>query len=261
MPTFTAHAPGAPCWIDLMSADVESSKAFYSAVFGWTIDDRFDPDGNYVYTMFFQDGKAVAGMGGQPPGMEGPSVWNSYVATDDPAAVVAKAEAAGGSVLMPPMDVFTSGSMAVIVDPTGAVISVWKAGDHIGAEVANEPNTWSWNELMTRDVDAAKPFYQAVFGWEYDSMDMGPSGTYHVVRGGEDGLAGMMAMPPGVPDMVPNHWAVYFTVADLDATIAAINEAGGSIVMEPIDIPNIGRSAVAHDPAGGNFNILEPTQG
>lgn len=260
MPTFTEHSPGTPCWVDLMSPDPDAAKGFYHEVFGWDAEDDIDDDGNYLYTLFRKDGQIVAGMGGQPPGMEGaPPLWNSYVAVEDPEAVVEKVTAAGGQVLMPPMQVLDAGHMAILADPTGAAISIWKAGEHFGAEVCNEPDTWSWTELMTRDLEAALPFYQQVFGWSYETMDMGPMGSYHVIEGGEnDGLGGLMAMPPDVPEMVPNHWGVYFTVADLDATLATLTESGGSIVNGPMDIPGIGRSATVHDPAGASFNLLEP---
>ena len=261
MAEFTSHDPGTPCWVDVMSPDVDTSKAFYSAVFGWDAEDQHDDDGNRVYVMFSLNSKSVAGLGGQPPGMpaEMPAVWNSYVATDDVAATAEKVTAAGGTVMMPPMAVFDSGEMAIFVDPGGAAFSVWKAGQHIGAEVCNEPNTYSWNELMTRDVDTALPFYRDVFGWTYESQDMGPAGTYHVIAGGDnEGLGGIMAMPPEMPEQVPNHWGVYFTVDDVDATVSSITGAGGQIVNGPMDIPGVGRMATAHDPAGGNFNILQP---
>ena len=262
MPEFTSHPAGAPNWVDLMSPDVDASVAFYTSVFGWDAEDQFDEDGTTrVYVMFRKDGKAVAGLGGQPPGMgEMPAIWNSYFASDDVAATAEAVTGAGGAVMMPPMQVFTSGQMAIFTDPTGAAFSVWQAGDHIGAEVANEPDTWSWNELMTRDVGDALPFYSTVFGWEYDAMDMGPQGTYNVIRGGNagEGMGGLMSMPAEVPDMVPNHWAVYFLTDDVDAKIAAITAAGGQVVVPPMDIPGVGRSATAHDPAGGNFSLLQP---
>ena len=67
--------------------------------------------------------------------------------------------------MMPPMQVMDAGSMAIFADPTGAAFSAWQAGEHIGARVCNEPDTFSWNELVSRDVEAAKPFYSSVFGW------------------------------------------------------------------------------------------------
>ena len=194
MPDFTSYEPGTPCWVDLMSADIDGAKAFYSAVFGWDAVDQFDDEGNRIYVNFRLDGKEVAGLGGQPPGAEGmPSAWNTYIATDDCEAVAAKVTEAGGSVMMPPMQVMDAGSMAIFADPSGAAFSVWQAGEHVGAQIANEPNTYSWNELQTRDLDAAKPFYSQVFGWDYDVQDMGPMGEYVVIKGGAEnqGMGGL----------------------------------------------------------------------
>ncbi|MGI9646798.1 MAG: VOC family protein [Ilumatobacteraceae bacterium] len=260
MPEFSSHAPGTPCWVDLMSPDIDGAKAFYTSVFGWDAEDQYDDEGNLIYVMFSRGGKNVAGLGGQPPGMgDMPPVWNSYVSTADVAATTERVTAAGGSVMMPGMQVMDAGEMAIFTDPTGAAFSVWKAGEHIGAQVANEANTWSWNELMTRDIDAALGFYSSVFDWTYDAVDMGPAGTYHVIAGGDyNGLGGLMAMPAEMPPMVPNHWGVYFMSGDIDATIAAITGAGGQIVNGPMAVPGVGNTATAHDPAGGSFSVLQP---
>ena len=261
MPHFTSYDPGTPCWVDLMSADIDGAKAFYSAVFGWDAVDQFDDEGNRIYVNFRLDGKEVAGLGGQPPGAEGmPSAWNTYIATDDCEAVAAKVTEAGGSVMMPPMQVMDAGSMAIFADPSGAAFSVWQAGEHFGAQIANEPNTYSWNELQTRDLDAAKPFYSQVFGWDYDVQDMGPMGEYVVIKGGTEnqGMGGLMTMPADVPEQVPNYWAVYFLVADIDDTVAKINAAGGTVVNGPFPIPGVGKTAVVHDPSNGGFQVLQP---
>jgi len=231
MPEFSSYDAGTPCWTDLMSNDIDAAKTFYGTVFGWEAEDQFDPEGNRIYVNLSQDGKEVAGLGGIPPGMEGmPSVWNTYIATEDCEAVAAKVTEAGGQVMMPPMQVMEAGSMAVFADPTGAAFSVWQAGQHIGAHVFNEPNTFAWHELLTRDVETAKPFYSQVFGWEYEGQDMGPMGTYTVIAGGENGgLGGIMAMPDDVPAEAPNHWMPYLTVADIHATVGAIADAGPGV--------------------------------
>ena len=261
MPEFTSHPAGTPSWVDISSPDVDASKEFYTTVFGWDATDELDDDGNRIYVSFTLGGKSVAGLGGQPPGMPDgmPAVWNTYVTTDDVAATTERVTAAGGSVLMPAMQVMDAGEMAIFTDPGGAAFSVWKPGQSIGAELCNEPNTYSWNELMTRDIDGALPFYSAVFGWTYEQQDMGPAGIYHVISGGESGgLGGLMGMPSGVPEQVPNHWGVYFTVTDVDATTASITAAGGQVVNGPMDIPGVGRMATVHDPQGGNFNVMQP---
>jgi predicted enzyme related to lactoylglutathione lyase len=257
MTTRSGYEPGTPCWVDLMSPDVDASTAFYTGLFGWQAVDQFDEGGTRIYTNFLRDGQLVAGMGGQQPGMEGaPPVWNTYIATADVDATSKAVEAAGGTVMMPAMDVMDQGRMAIYGDPTGAVVSVWQAGAHHGAQVCDEANTWSWNELLTRDIDAALAFYTAVFGWTYEGMEM-PFGTYHVIQGGDaGGLGGLMPMPPGLPDMVPNHWAVYFMVDDADATAERARELGGQLVQGPDDTPGVGRIATLHDPQGGSFMIL-----
>jgi predicted enzyme related to lactoylglutathione lyase len=242
-----------------MSPDVDASKAFYSAVFGWETEDQLDDDGTRVYVMCTLDGKNIAGLGGQQPGMEAmPAFWNSYICVDDVAATVAEVEGAGGSVMMPPMQAMEAGHMAIISDPAGAAVSLWQPIEHKGADVCNEPGTLSWNELMTRDVDASLDFYRTVLGWEIIGQDMGPMGTYHVVRGGENGgWAGIMAMPPDVPDMVPSHWMVYFATADIGATITKVTVNGGTVAAEPFDVPDAGTMAVMHDPQGGSFSLMQ----
>lgn len=258
MTVFTSHAPGTPNWVDLMATDLDGAKAFYENVFGWELEDQFDGDGNRIYVMARQNGKAVAGMGQVPPGMEMPSVWNSYVATEDLAATADAVIAAGGSVMMPPMQVMEAGHMAVFADTTGAAFSAWQAGEHIGAEVGNVENTYSWNELMTRDIDSAKAFYADVFGWQYETQEM-PMGEYTVIAGGENGgLGGMMTMPDEVPEMVPNHWGVYFTVADLDASVASVSEHGGQVVVPPMEIPGVGKMATVHDTNQASFTLMQP---
>lgn len=261
MATFTKHPHGTPSWIDLMAPDVDQAKGFYTALFGWEAEDQHDDDGQRIYTMFRKDGQDVAGLGGQAPGMEGmPGIWNSYISVDDAKAIEARVEAAGGKVMMPTMQVMDAGSMAMFADSTGAMFAVWQADKHIGAQVCNEPNTYAWNELMDRDVEVAKGFYAEVFGWEYDGMDMGPMGTYNVVRGGENGgLGGLMTMPPEMPEQVPNHWNVYFMMEDVDAAAVRVQELGGQVVNPPMDSP-VGRLATFHDPQGGSFSVMQPAE-
>lgn len=260
MTTRTSYDPGTPCWIDLTSPDTDASTAFYSGLFGWDAEDQHDPDGNHIYTNFSRDGQLVAGMAPQQPEMAGmPPIWNTYVATSDVDTTTKKVEEAGGTVMLPPMDVMTQGRMAVYADPSGAVVSAWQPGEHVGAAVCNEADAWSWNELMSRDLDRALAFYTDVFGWHYDPQDMPGGMTYHVVEGGDEGgLGGLMDMPDEISDEVPSYWGVYFTVDDCDATVDRARELGGGVLMEPMDMGGVGRMATLHDPMGGTFNVMQP---
>jgi predicted enzyme related to lactoylglutathione lyase len=253
MAEFTSYEAGTPCWVDLGSPDLEASKAFYGSLFGWDAHVAPDPDAG-GYTMFTLRGKQVAGLGplmgeGQPP------AWSTYVAVEDADKTAEAVRGAGGQVLVGPMDVMSAGRMAVFMDSAGAAVSVWQAREHTGAELANEPGTFCWNELDTRDLAAARAFYPAVFGWTIH--DAGIDGMeYYEIKRGDATVGGMMPMPPAVPAQVPSNWLTYFAVDDTDAAVAKIKDLGGAVMAEPMDIP-AGRFAVVTGPHGEAFGIIK----
>ncbi len=252
MPEFTSYPAGTPSWVDHGAKDVAASNAFYSTLFGWAAEDQGEETGNY--TMFRKSGKTVAGN--MTVMMEGqPSAWVSYISVDDADTTVDLAKKAGAAVFVEPMDVLDIGRMAIFADPSGAAIGIWQPKTFKGAELANEPGSFAWNELNTRDVAAAKAFYPEVFGWNANDMDM-PGMTYTEWRRGETTVAGMLPMPEMVPAEVPDHWLVYFAVDDTDATVATAAKAGGTTLMPPTDIPP-GRFAVLADPEGAAFAVIK----
>ncbi|MGA2036432.1 MAG: VOC family protein [Acidimicrobiales bacterium] len=252
MPEFTSYPAGTPSWVDVASPDPTASNAFYGALFGWEAEDLGPDAGHYV--LFRKQGKMVAGGG--PTMMEGqPTAWTTYVGVDDADATVDRARKAGATVFVEPMDVMEAGRMAVFADPTGAALGIWQPKDHKGAELANEPGAFVWNELQTRDVPAAKSFYTDVFGWQPNDMDMGGS-TYTEWKLGDRPAAGMMPMPAMVPAEVRAHWLVYFGVDDCDATVAKATGLGATTLVPATDIPP-GRFGVLSDPAGAAFAVIE----
>lgn len=254
MKVVTQYPDGVFSWIDLMTTDVAGAKAFYGGLFGWAFEDR-PIDGGGVYTMAQIDGKNVAGMGEMNPDMQEqgmPPVWASYINHSDIDTVAAKVTEAGGTLLMPPMDVMAEGRMAMFMDPAGATVGVWQPKKHIGAELVNMPNTLVWNELQTRDSEGAKAFFGAVMGWTYDSD---PNG-YIMCKAGERIQAGMMQMDESWGE-VPNNWAVYFMVADLEASVAQAQELGGNVLVPPMAAGEMGKFSVVQDPQGGAFTIMQ----
>ena len=102
---------------------------------------------------------------------------------------------------------------------------------HTGAQVANEPGTYCWSELITTDLDASKAFYGAVFGW--GAEEQGPPGgppAYTEWKLAGRSIGGMMQKSPDMPAEMPPSWGVYFAVADTDATVAKAQELGGQPV-------------------------------
>jgi len=246
----TTHDDGVPCWVDL-GTDVEKAKAFYSALLGWEC-----PEGTEE-TAFYSNatlkGRPVAGIGPQQEGM--PSFWTTYVNVADAEETTGKVIAAGGQVILAPMEVMEFGNMAIFADPAGAVFGVWEPGTHKGAEIVNEPGAWSWSELVTTDVEGAKTFYGEVFGWGSQTSTGGPM-EYTEWKIGERSISGMMQKPDMMPAEVPPHWGVYFAVADIDAAMARVGELGGTVMGGPFPSP-AGRLVPAMDSHGASFNLIQ----
>jgi predicted enzyme related to lactoylglutathione lyase len=247
------YAPGVPMWVDISSPDMEKTKAFYSGLFGWDAQTIPDPQAG-GYTMFFLDGKMVAAAGPTMSADQHPA-WSTYVCTTDADATVQAATQAGGQVVAGPMDVMGQGRMAVMSDPTGAFVSIWQPQLHTGAEVVNDPGSFCWNELYTRDMPAAREFYRKVFGWGTEDSQF-DGGAYTVFQVDGKPIAGGLDMSGFLPDSVPPHWLVYFTVADAEATANKVKELGGTVIDGPKDSP-MGPLAVIQDPVGAAFAIIQ----
>ncbi|MFT7475904.1 MAG: putative enzyme related to lactoylglutathione lyase [Verrucomicrobiales bacterium] len=183
-----------------------------------------------------------------------PSLWNTYFTVDDIEETVGKVEGAGGSVMMPPMQVMDAGQMAVVVDPSGAVACLWQPGQHIGCEIVNEPGALMWNELVSTDAEAALKFYNDIHGTTTVEEDMGMAEPYRMLVVGEKQVAGAIAPPM---EGIPNHWSIYFNVADLDATVSKSSELGGALVVPAFDVPGVGRMAGITDPTGGMCMLMQ----
>ncbi len=255
----TSYTPRTPCWVELGTPDIEATAAFYGELFGWELPELPNSAELGGYRRAKKSGKDVAGVAplmqeGQPP------AWSTYVSVTDAAATLATVREAGGQVIVEPMDVRGLGTMGVFSDSTGAVCGVWQPGTFIGAELVNEPGTFGWNELGTRDTAAAKEFYGSVFGWSYDDEESVRAGTYTVWKAGEAMVGGMLDMNAvQMPAEMPPHWLVYFTVEDTDAAAEKARGGGGDVRMDPVDIP-VGRFAVLADQFGAAFAVMQPSE-
>jgi predicted enzyme related to lactoylglutathione lyase len=217
------------------------------------------------------DGGLVAAIGTWDNGL--PEVgWTTYIAVDSADEAAERVRVAGGRVIVEAHDVLDAGRMAMCADPGGATFAVWQANTHIGAEVVNAPGTWNWSNLVTADTEAAKRFYGAVFGWEFDTLEVGGEASVTVIvpaygdylESIDPGVRARHAeggAPPRFTDTVAwfepmdqggPRWHVTFTVADADEAAARARELGGEVLVEPFDIP-WQRITVIRDPDGATF--------
>lgn len=252
MPTIDSFIPGEPCWVDLMSSDVERSTAFYTQLFGWTATEAGEEYGNYV--TFWKGDAQVAGLMRQLPDSTIPDGWTTYLAVEDIDKTTEAARAAGGQVLLEPMTVGDQGRMAMLLDPSGAAIGLWQSDEHTGFEVNNENGAPVWHELNTRDYDAARAFYETVFGW--DLVPLSDATEFRYSTFGAEGTVagGVFDARAALPEGVPSHWQLYLGVPDVAAAAARVVELGGSILREPEE-SEFGMFASVTDPTGAIIQL------
>ncbi|SOE00529.1 VOC family protein [Blastococcus haudaquaticus] len=254
MPTRDTPWPdGTPCWVDVGTPDMDGAKAFYSALFGWEYVGGDAEFGGYSSAQL--DGRMVAGLGPQQD-PDDPTRWTTYFAASDAAAGAERIRAAGGRVLVEPMEVGPMGTMVIALDPQGNPFGLWQAGMHTGYQIHNEPGALAWNEAMVDDTSGAKQFYTAVFGFGFDQLgaEDGAGTDYATFSTGGNPLGGLAASDPSMP----TGWLTCFAVGATDDTVALVEAKGGKVVTPPEDTP-FGRFAVVEDPWGASFEVLQDT--
>lgn len=226
-------------WMDLSGGDA----AFYRDLLGW------ERTGGGVFTL---DGQVVAGHAA--PGRPG---WNLHAVVDDVPAACRTAAELGGEVLVAP-GASDHGIVATLADPAGAAFVVREPGRQ--AELVHKPMAFSWAELCTPDPESAKSFYSTMFGWATVdiSMEM-PAGTvgYTVFMAGEAEAGGLLPAQGAFGPAEPPYWLAYVEAADANALAARTAELGGEVLVEPFEVPRIGRIALLAGRGGETFAVME----
>jgi len=273
MPELDRYIPGVPCWVDTSQPDPDAAVVFYGELFGWELKDALPPGSDASYFIAQLHGGDVAAVGSVPDAAPPMAMWNTYVRVASADETAAKVLDAGGSVLTDPFDIMEAGRMAVCADPEGAVFCVWEAKERKGADIVNEHGSLNFNDLNTRDVDGAKAFYGAVFGWRTiemgggfqmwtlpgygDHLELLNPGTrermaeLEAPEGFENVVASLAPIGEDQPD-TPPHWGLTFGVDDADAIAAKAAELGGTVIVPPFDAPWV-RMTIIADPQGATF--------
>ena len=255
MAFISQYVHGQFSWIELTTPDLLASRRFYSELFTWEMVDSTDELAG-VYVEFQYEGHPVAGMGKMSSELRKlgtPAVWSSYISVDDVDATVEEAEALGASIEMPPMQVMAAGRMAILSDPVGARISLWQAGEHIGATQVNHPNSLCWNELATSNIDASIRFYRDLFDWQFRRSE-DPDSVYYEILNEERENGGLIEMTEDW-GAAPPQWTPYISVFDCDETVEKAIKLGADVDMDPVDI-DPGRFCVITDPLGAALTVI-----
>jgi uncharacterized protein len=241
------YSPGVPCWVQTLQPDPDAARGFYKALLGW----EFGADGAVARLR----GRAIAGIDILPAG--GVPAWITYIRVENADDAVQRASDAGGAVLIGTLDASPAGRFAVLADPSGVPFCVWEAVERQGAQLVNEPGTWTMSSLHTPDPDRAAEFYGTLFGWEVEPIAPGVSAARLPSYSGEK----HQPLPPDTVALiapttegVPPHWNVNLRVEDADATGERATSLGGSVLGPPVDAFGL-RSLVIADPQGAVFSI------
>ena len=242
-------------WHDLMTTDLERSRSYYADLLGWTYEDSEIP-GVGAYPMIWAAGRSWGGM--VQPKREAPPHWLSHVIVEDADAASVRAEALGGRTLFPPSDIPGAGRFAVIASPGGAPVSAWRPSNpEDDGDVPMVPGVFCWHQLLASQPEVEAPFFAELFGWQAMSHEVGGL-PYTLFQRKDTGkpAGGMLPKPPGSGG--PSSWLVYVAVENADDTAARVRELGGSVWVEPSDIPGMGRFLVTSDPEGAMIAFIQP---
>ena len=243
-------------WYELLAADPDRAKAFYSELIGWGTEPF--GTGPMPYTLWKHGDVPIGGMMALPEEVKKagvPSHWLAYVGTPSVDTTVSKATGLGAKTMVPPTDIPEVGRFAVLQDPQGAGFALYTPKGDPGPECSPESGMISWHELMTTDHGAAFDFYSALFGWKKgQAMDMGPAGIYQLYgRTADAHLGGMFNKPPDVPG--PPYWLLYVSVADVNESVERVKHLGGQVLNGPMEVPGGDLIAQCLDSQGAAFAL------
>jgi predicted enzyme related to lactoylglutathione lyase len=230
-------------WHDLVTTDAQKSRAFYSAMFGWTFEPGKGVDPGY--TIIKHQGLPIGGI--VAPKDQVDSQWLSYVVVSDVDKAVDAFKQGGGRVFRGPLKAANDVRVAAVADAQGAPIGLASRGPL--AEISNavpEINRWLWMDYVAKDAAPAVEFYTRVFGFKSEVGERRADFTYYLLSN-ERPRAGLFQSPLSRETAV---WLPYVRVADAAAAAAKVKDLGGSIIVEPGPSIRNGSLAIVRDPSG-----------
>jgi uncharacterized protein len=249
---------GTPCWIELITTDLDKACEFYGELFGWEYEIHRDPEaGEHVIAR--REGFPVASIRTASRGL---STWRLYLATEDCAAAIRQAEELGAHVMVERSHVPDLGTKAVLKGPADSEFGLLQPASSLEFDVGL-PGTLMWAELVTIKAQTADHFFQELFGYANEQFGTEHRSDYSVwYLGDESVLARVNMIRDFITPSSRPHWLLYLGVdADFgtDELVRRAIGLGGRVRVDPYD-SSLGRVAVLRDPTGARFAMVDSTQ-
>ncbi|SDP90388.1 hypothetical protein SAMN04487905_112132 [Actinopolyspora xinjiangensis] len=249
---------GMPCWIELVTPDLDSACEFYTALFGWRYENRRASDeGEHLIAS--HDGFPVASL---RTSVECGARWRLFLATGDCRLACEQAESNGASVTTPPRHLSGIGTKAVLGDPCGVEFGLLEPETSWQFDVGL-PATLMWAELLTIKAQTADLFFQELFGYTAAQFGTENQLDYSVWYLGEESVMARVSMlREYINDETEPHWLIYLGVDSDIGTDEAVRRAiaaNGRVRVNPYDSP-LGRVAVLRDPTGARVALVDASR-
>lgn len=122
-----------------------------------------------------------------------------------------------------------------------------------------EENPFIWQELVTTHQEESGAFFSKLFGWDLKQVDAGEFGAYTLFQKDGHDIAGMMNPTPDTPEQ-GSYWHSYIAVQDIDDCVKQTEQLGGKVLVQPHDIPDVGRFCAVSDPTGAIVHLMQPVE-
>jgi uncharacterized protein len=241
-------------WFELVTRALGSAQGFYQRLFDWRVD--LTDAGSDTYPTLRAGDHAFGGLTRLDRRGETASYWLSYLACADVDQACQRACALGGTIEREPSSLPASGRFAYLRDPHGALFGVVQGGPAatLPAPDRTPHGQFGFSELWTPDPRASMAFYGELLGWSRGrGIDLGPPGTYQVVRQDEFDVGGLMPSAVGFHGRIA--WVHYVHVPRVDPVVERARTLGATIFVPPEDLAGMGRFAILEDPTGAVFAV------
>ncbi|MEH6471134.1 MAG: VOC family protein [Halopseudomonas sp.] len=259
-----ARLPGKIVWHDLVTDTPEASQHFFNELFGWEFEQLGLDLGFFRtvnYTLIRHNGQLIGGMVDQTrlDARADISQWVVLLSVEDIEAATLALQNAGGTIFKPPTDLADRGTIAIVADPQGALLTLieTRTGDPLDSDDTSVGN-FLWNELWTNDVDKATAFYQTIAPYQAENRQLKKPHSDHTYRLLSTNAKPRVGILPNPVEGLAPLWVSYIRVKDsaaLDSIVARVEALGGSLLLAPQDRPSGGRVALIADPSGAGIAL------